>query len=59
MLILPHTMSKLGRPACKHSSMATSKASAKVDSPDTMRLAHLQLMWMLMTTKRLSPKRGC
>ena len=57
MLILPHTMSKLGRPACKQSSMAASKASAKVDSPDT-RLACLQLRLMLMTTRLVSPKWG-
>ena len=58
MLILPHTMSKRGRPACKQSSMAASRASAKVDSPDT-RLACLQLRLILMTTRLVSPNWGC
>ena len=59
MFISPRTMSKPGRPACKHSNMAASKASVKIDGADTTRLAYLQPRWMLMTTRLLSPKRGC
>jgi hypothetical protein len=55
----PRTLSKPGRPACEHSCMATSKASSKAPGPATERLAYLLLMWMLMTTRLLSPKRGC
>ena len=59
MLISPRTMSRPGRPACKHSNMVASKASPKASGPATARLAYLQLRWMLMTTRLLSPKRGC
>ena len=56
--ISPHTTSKPGRPACKHSNMVASKASPKASGPATALLAYLQLRWMLMTTRLLSPKRG-